>query len=106
MPKAPRRKSGEFARRPLALRRAVLAVLDRVDRLTVREIAGAVYGGRLCLYRPVPSSRSQINSTRKALHRLITKGRVVVVGHDRRCQLFARLDREPFPPLDLGPLDG
>ncbi|MFZ5712964.1 MAG: hypothetical protein ACOY3N_09005 [Bradyrhizobium sp.] len=105
MPKGPRRRPGVFAGRPLALRRELLALLGRVEKLTVRELAAAAYSGRLRLSRPLPCSRAQINTTRKALRRLIAKRRVVVVGHHRRCQLFARADREPFPPLDLGSLD-
>ncbi|SFO25770.1 hypothetical protein SAMN05216330_102435 [Bradyrhizobium sp. Ghvi] len=106
MPKGPRRRTGNFAGRPLALRRELLAVLDRADKLTARELAASVYSGRVCLCRPQACSRSQLASTRKALCRLIDKGRVVVAGHHRRRQLFSLTGRDPFPPLDLGSLDG
>lgn len=75
-----------FAGRPLALRRRVLAVLERADRLTAAEIAGFAYqpvGWPICRDRPPPCSNSQVTTVRGVLRGLTKRGKVVVLHRDR-----------------------
>lgn len=86
MPQAPERRT-VFAGRPLALRRRVLAVLERADRLTAAEIAGFAYqpaGWPICRDRPPPCSNSQVTTVRGVLRGLIKRGKVVVLHRDRQ----------------------
>ncbi|MGY3690829.1 hypothetical protein ACVIGA_000909 [Bradyrhizobium sp. USDA 3240] len=106
MSKRSRRQTG-YAGRPLALRRELLAILGRVDKLSVRELAAAAYSGRVCRSRPPSCSAAQITATRKAIRRLIDRGHVVAVGVYRRRQLFALAGRDDPPLLlELEPLSG
>lgn len=90
------------------LRSRIVAMLRVHDGLTAWEIAASAYGRRLIVrrgcHRTAPTAR--LWATRRALRRLVEKGRVVVVGRYRRRKLFAIAGRPPFPPLDLGPPDG
>lgn len=105
MPPLRTRKTG-FAHRPLALRRELLAVLGRIDALTLRELASFTYSGRVYRSHLPSCSASQLSATRKAIRRLIERGHVVVAGHHRGRRLFALARRAASPPLELGSLDG
>lgn len=104
MPKGSPLQSSRFSGRPRALRRELIALLDRVDHASVQELAGFAYSGRVCRLRPPSCSKSQVDYTRIALSALVAKGRVVIVGRHRRRRLYALADRPAFPPLELGPL--
>lgn len=104
MANEPRRQRG-FAGRPLALRRELLAILERVDRLTATELASCAFRGRIMLAHPSVCSTAQLNSVRRALRRLIARGHVGVVGYRQRHRLFVLTSRRSFPPLELGALE-
>lgn len=94
MPASYRRRTG-FANRPLALRRAVLAVLGQRDRLTAWELASCLYCHGRPMVRPgwrLPTG-AQVVSTRRALRRLIAKGRVEVAHHKRRWRVFQLVEK-------------
>ncbi|MGY3233359.1 hypothetical protein ACVMAJ_000249 [Bradyrhizobium sp. USDA 4448] len=95
-----------FSHRPLALRRRLLAVLDRIDSASLIELASHAYAGRINRLRPPSCSAAQLSATRKAICRLIDRGHVVAVGFHRRRRLYALADRPAFPPLELGSFDG
>jgi hypothetical protein len=90
-----RRRRG-FANRPLALRRAVLEVLDRRPWQTSAEIAGCVFSHGRILARPGwrRCSVSELSSTRRALRRLVAQGKVEV-RHRRRCWKIFQLAESP-----------
>lgn len=75
-----------FKNRPKALRRAILHILDRRDRLTSSEIAGCAFSFGRIMIRPghrIPT-QSEESSTRRALRRLVASGKVVKAGRYRR----------------------
>ena len=86
----PNRRTG-FANRPLALRRCLLDILKRRDRLTAHDLAGIAYGRRIIVWpghrRNITSS--QLVATRRALRTLVAKGRVEVLYRRRRWMIFA-----------------
>jgi hypothetical protein len=84
-----RRRRG-FANRPLALRRAILGVLERRPMQTSAEIAGCVFAFGRILARPGwrRCTVSELNSTRRALRRLVARGRVVVLHRRRRRNIY------------------
>jgi hypothetical protein len=89
-----RRKSG-FAHKPLALRRAVLEVLERRPWQTSAEIAGCVYSHGRILARPGwrRCTVSELSATRRALRRLIAKGKVEVRHHRHRWRIFQLVEK-------------
>jgi hypothetical protein len=84
-----RRRRG-FANRPLALRRAIIEVLERRPCQTSAEIAGCAFSFGRPMARPGwrRCTISELNSTRRALRRLIAKGKVEVRHHRRRWRIF------------------
>jgi hypothetical protein len=81
-----------FANRPLALRRSLIEILSRRDRLTAHDLAGIAYGGRRLIVRPGHRRQvtsSQLAATRRALRALATKGRIDVLHRRRRWKVFA-----------------
>jgi hypothetical protein len=94
---APFRSRRGFANRPLALRRSILEVLARRDRLTAHDIAGCAYARRL-IVRPGHVRHvtpSQLVATRRALRALVTKGKVRALRRYRRRKVFSlRQDAE------------
>jgi hypothetical protein len=87
---APYRPRTGFAGRPLALRRCIVEILKRRDRLTAFDLACAAYGRRLVVrpgwQRYVPPS--QLVSVRRALRRLVAKGKVRVIHRFRHRKVF------------------
>jgi len=83
-----RRETG-FAKPNRMLRPRIIECLGRFDRLTAVELAGMVYGR--VIVRPGYRSPtvSQIVATRRALRRLVRKGRVSPTGKRRRRLTFA-----------------
>jgi hypothetical protein len=83
------RKSG-FANRPFALRRRVLEVLGTGHRFSADEIAMFAFRSRRPIVAGVrPScSISELVSTRRALRRLVAKGRVAQDGRRRRRKVY------------------
>jgi hypothetical protein len=74
-----------FARPNCMLRPRIIQCLARFDRLTAVELAGMVYGRKIILrpgYRI--ATLAQIVATRRALRRLVRKGRVAPLG--KRCR--------------------
>ncbi len=90
-------RSGGFARQPLALRRSIIEVLGRRDRLTALDLAAACYGVKRIVVCPARDSvsKAQLNSTRRALRALVAKGRVVALCRCRRWQIFILLKTSP-----------
>jgi hypothetical protein len=87
------RRATGFANRPLALRRCLLEILARRDRLTANDMAGIAYGRRIIIrpgHRHVTSS--QLVATRRALRALAVKGRVEMRGRYRRQKLFGLVE--------------
>jgi hypothetical protein len=84
-----RRRTG-FANRPLALRRAILEVLERRPWQTSAEIAGCAYafGRPMCRPGHRRCSIAELNSTRRALRRLVARGKVEVRHRRRRWKIF------------------
>jgi hypothetical protein len=79
------RHRNRFPYRPLGLRRAILLVLERSDRLNASELAGCCYCHRP-MARPgcrVPSD-AEIVSVRRALRDLVATGKVRKAGRYRR----------------------
>lgn len=89
MPPSFRPRRG-FAGRPLALRRAILEVLERRPCQTSAEVAGCVFSFGRPMARPGwrRCSVSELTSTRRALRCLIAKGKVEVRHHRRRWRIF------------------
>jgi hypothetical protein len=89
-----RRRRG-FAHRPLALRRAILEVLERSPWQTSAEIAGCVFAFGRPMARPGwrRCSVSELSSTRRALRRLIAKGKVEVPHHRHRWRIFQLVEK-------------
>jgi hypothetical protein len=84
-----RRRRG-FANRPRALRRSLLDILKRRDRLTAFDLAGIVYGQTI-IVRPGHFRRvtpAQLSATRRALRVLVRKGRIEVLYRYRRWKVF------------------
>jgi hypothetical protein len=80
------RHRNKFPFRPKGLRRAVLLVLERSDRLNASEIAGCAYSFRGPLVRPgwrIPSE-SEVRSVRRALRHLLATGKIEMTGRYRR----------------------
>jgi hypothetical protein len=80
-----------FASRPLALRRCLIEILSRRDRLTAHDLAGIAYGGRRLIVRPGHRREvtpSQLVAVRRALRRLVARGRVRVLLRRRRWKVF------------------
>ena len=80
-----------FANRPLALRRRIVEILSRRDRLSARDIAGCAYGGRRLIVRPGHRKNvtvAQLVATRRALRALAAKGRIAVLHRRRRWKMF------------------
>jgi hypothetical protein len=90
MPSMIRPETG-FSGKPKALRRAILEVLRRQGRLTAAEIAGAVYASRITVrpgYVGRHATTSQLVSVRRALRRMVAKGRVEVLYRRRHWKIF------------------
>jgi hypothetical protein len=79
-------------------------MLREHDSLTAQEIASSAYGRRLIVRRGWhwTATEAQLWATRRALRRLVDKGRIVVVGVHRRRKIFAIVGRPPFPELSVG----
>lgn len=80
------RHRNKFPYRPKGLRRAILVVLERRDRLNAPEIAGCAYAYGRPLVRPgwrIPTE-AEIVSVRRALRHLLATGKVVKSGRYRR----------------------
>ena len=80
-----------FASRPLALRRCLIEILARRDRLTAHDLAGIAYGGRRLIVRPGHCRQvtsAQLVATRRALRALAAKGRIEVLHRRRRRKVF------------------
>jgi hypothetical protein len=80
-----------FANRPLALRRCLIEILSRRDRLTAHDLAGIAYGGRRLIVRPGHRrhvTSSQLVATRRALRALAAKGRIEILRRRRRWKVF------------------
>ena len=80
-----------FAYRPFALRRCIIEILRRRDRLTAHDMAGIAYGGRRLIVRPGHRrhvTSSQLVATRRALRALAAKGRIEVLYRRRRWKTF------------------
>jgi hypothetical protein len=80
------RHRNKFPYRPKGLRRAVLVVLERRDRLNASELAGCVYAHGRPMARPghrTPTA-AQVVSVRRALRHLVASGQVVKSGRYRR----------------------
>ena len=91
MPSPYRPRSG-FAGRPLALRRCLLEILRRRDRLTAFDLAAAAYSRRVVVrpgHRRYGVTDAQLVSDRRALRRLVAKGRVKVLYRYRHRKVFA-----------------
>ena len=80
--------------RPLALRRCIIEILSRRDRLTAADLAGAAYSHRI-MVRPGwrRPTTSELVSVRRALRRLVARGRVRVL-HRYRCWKVFGLQQE------------
>jgi hypothetical protein len=81
-----------FASRPLALRRCLIQILVRRDRLTAHDLAGIAYGRRL-IVRPGHrrcATTAQLVATRRALRALVAKGKVRVLYRYRHRKVFVR----------------
>ena len=93
--KYPFRRRRGFANRPLALRRAVLEALQRRPWQTSAELAGCVYSHGRILVRPGwrRCTVSELTSTRRALRRLVAKGKVEVLHHRRRWRVFQVVEK-------------
>lgn len=79
-----------FAGRPLALRRRVLEVLDRRDRLTAEQIAGVSYRKQVRFDHDTRPSAAQLVAVRRALRRLAARGAVRAAGWHRRRKVWER----------------
>lgn len=80
-----------FANRPRALRRCILELLGRRDRLTSHDLAAAAYGQRM-LIRPgwvQNITPSQLVAVRRAVRSLVAKGRVEELNRYRRWKVFS-----------------
>ncbi len=89
-----RRRRG-FAGRPLALRRAVLEILERRPYQTSAELAGCIFSFGRPMARPGwrRCSVSELVSTRRALRRLVAKGRIKVLHRQRRWKIYQLVER-------------
>ena len=104
-----------FAARPnRGLRSRIVAMLAEQDGLTAWEIAAIAYQRRLVMRRGWyrTATEVQLVATRRALRRLVRKGRVVVTGRYRRRKVYAlrRVDQLETNEmrsanLSLGPID-
>ena len=75
-----------FRYRPRALRRAVLSILERRDRLNAPEIASCAYCHGRPMVRPgwrIPTD-AEVVSVRRALRHLVATGKVAKSGRYRR----------------------
>jgi hypothetical protein len=89
-----------FAGRPRGLRRCILEALGRRDLLTAHDLAGIVYARRFVV-RPAHRrhvTSSQLVATRRALRRLVSKGKIQVLhrgnaGRYSRCSGRSTIDR-------------
>jgi hypothetical protein len=91
------KRQSSFANRPLALRRCLLDILKRRDRLTAHDLAGIAYGRRI-IVRPGHRrhvTAAQLVATRRALRALVAKGRVEVLYRYRHRKLFVLGKRKP-----------
>ena len=74
----------------MALRRCIVEILSRRDRLTAHDIASCAYGHRL-IVRPGHRrhvTTSQLVSVRKALRVLVGKRKVDVLYRRRHWKIF------------------
>jgi hypothetical protein len=84
-----------FAYRPFALRRCIIEILRRRDRLTAHDMAGIAYGGRRLIVRPGHRrhvTSAQLVATRRALRALAAKGRIETRGRYRRRKSFGLVE--------------
>jgi hypothetical protein len=86
---APYKARRGFANQPLALRRAIVQILERRDMLTAADIAGCAYARRI-MVRPGwrRCTVSELVATRRALRALVAKGRVEVLYRRRHWKIF------------------
>jgi hypothetical protein len=80
------------------LRRTLLTILERRSRLSSAELAKIAYGGARIVVRPghgVNVTVSQVTSVRRALRRLVARGRVASEGRCRRWKLFSLTEARP-----------
>jgi hypothetical protein len=87
---APFRRRIGFAGQPLALRRCLVEILTRRDRLSAHDLAGVAYARRLVV-RPGHRRHvtdAQLVATRRALRRLVAKGKVRVLYRYRHRKIF------------------
>ena len=78
--------------RPIALRRCLVEILKRRDRLTTAELAGIAYGSSLSA-PDIIGAQLHSWSRRGALRRLVAKGKVMI-GPYRRRKVFELGERE------------
>ena len=79
-----------FANRPLALRRCLIEILSRRNRLTARDLAGIAYGRRSLIVRPGHRrhvTSSQLVATRRAFVPWLPRAglRSSIAGDAGRC---------------------
>jgi hypothetical protein len=88
---APYRARTGFANRPLALRRCLVEILRRRDRLTAADMAAIAYARRIVVrpgHRRHVVPNAQLVAVRRALRKLVDKGRVEVLYRYRRRKIF------------------
>ena len=84
-----------FANRSFALRRCLVEILKRRDRLTVAELAGNRLRQAAHLSAPdITGAQLHSWSRRGALRRLVAKGKVKMIGRYRRRKVFELEERE------------
>jgi hypothetical protein len=84
-----------FANRSFALRRCLVEILKRRDRMTAAELAGIADGRRLICPAPdIIGAQLHSWSRRGALRRLVAKGKVKMIGRYRRRKVFELEERE------------
>jgi hypothetical protein len=101
------RRLGSAACPNRGLRAKIVTVLAKHDGLTAWEIAANVYQRRLIVRRSWyrTATEAQLGATRRALRRLVKKGRVIVIGRDRRKKVYALPNRIRSLPISLGEFD-
>lgn len=98
---------GSVSRANRRLQSRIVAMLSDHDCLTAMEIAASAYGPRVIVRRGWHrrASPARLSAVRRVLRRLVRKGRVMIVGVQRRRNIFAIFDSAPFPELELGRSD-
>jgi hypothetical protein len=100
-----RRDLGNSPRNRL-LQPQILAALGELGRLDTFELASVAYG-RPSRWRHRPSpNKWQVAATRRALRRLVAKGKVAPAGKYRRRNTFClHVDADLWRSLSLGAFD-